>query len=311
MADLKALLHDRYGFDADALAELTPTMQTILAHRSCRAYTERDIDDGLLNLLIACAQSAPAKSNLQQYSIVVVRDPARRRRIGELVPDLAPWFDTAPVFLCFLGDVRRIRRLAGLRGRDYRNDNADTFMNACVDAALVTFATAEVDLIITDLVMPERDGFDLIKAIRGGTKAPGTPIIVASASAFAGDQVRAMAIGANEFMPKPVDSALLLQKMAALLKIEYDSGDKQAPDEAAAPSVQTLAGELGTPQARIVIDGIREAAELGQMRRVEALIDAVSDGAMSRALRTLLEPALREQDSELVLQPLDKMAGKA
>ncbi len=144
MADLKALLHDRYGFDADALAELTPTMQTILAHRSCRAYTERDIDDGLLNLLIACAQSAPAKSNLQQYSIVVVRDPARRRRIGELVPDLAPWFDTAPVFLCFLGDVRRIRRLAGLRGRDYRNDNADTFMNACVDAALVmqNFITA-------------------------------------------------------------------------------------------------------------------------------------------------------------------------
>jgi signal transduction histidine kinase/CheY-like chemotaxis protein len=180
-----------------------------------------------------------------------------------------------------------------------------------VDAALVTFATAEVDLIITDLVMPERDGFDLIKAIRGGTKAPGTPIIVASASAFAGDQVRAMAIGANEFMPKPVDSALLMQKLATLLKIEYDNGDQPASDEAVAPSVQTLAAELGTPQARIVIDGIREAAELGQMRRVEALIDAVSDGAMSRALRTLLEPALREQDSELVLQTLDKMAGKA
>jgi len=40
--------------------------------------------------------------------------------------------------------VRRIRRLAELRGHDYQNNNADTFMNACVDAALAmqNFITA-------------------------------------------------------------------------------------------------------------------------------------------------------------------------
>lgn len=141
MADIEALWQDRYGEGtapgAAASAALNPTIETILSHRSVRAYTERDVDEGLLDLLIACAQSAPAKSNLQQYSIVVVRDLTRRKKIAELVPDLSPWFETAPVFLCFLGDVRRIRRLAEMQGRDYQNDNADTFMNACVDAALV------------------------------------------------------------------------------------------------------------------------------------------------------------------------------
>jgi nitroreductase len=152
MADINTLWQARYG-DGEAPkaapgavegAPLNPVIERILAHRSIRAYAERDVDGGLLELLLACAQSAPAKSNLQQYSIVVVRDPARRAEIGKLVPDLSPWFETAPVFLTFLGDVRRIRRLAEMQGRDYQNDNADTFMNACVDAALVmqNFITA-------------------------------------------------------------------------------------------------------------------------------------------------------------------------
>ena len=40
------------------------------------------------------------------------------------------------MFLAFLGDVSRNRKLAELRGRDYANNNVDTFMNAAVDAAL-------------------------------------------------------------------------------------------------------------------------------------------------------------------------------
>lgn len=134
--DLAELLEGRYGFTPDAAAPLNATIEGILNHRSCRSYLDKDVDDGLLNVLLACAQSAPAKSNLQQYSIIVVRDAERRAKIAELVPGMAPWFGKAPVFLAFLGDVRRIRRLAEMRGHDYQNNNADTFMNACVDAAL-------------------------------------------------------------------------------------------------------------------------------------------------------------------------------
>ncbi|MDD9878143.1 MAG: nitroreductase family protein [Magnetovibrio sp.] len=136
MTEFAKMWEDRFGLEADTAAKhLNPTIEGLLTRRVCRTFAEKDIDGGLLDLLLACAQSAPTKSNLQQYSIVAVRDPATRRKIADLVPSM-PWIADAPVFLAFLGDVRRIRRLAALRGHDYANDNADTFMNACVDAAL-------------------------------------------------------------------------------------------------------------------------------------------------------------------------------
>ena len=136
MRDLKKMLQDRYGLEPNDQAEyLNETITGLLSHRVCRAFEDRELDAELLNLLLACAQSAPTKSNLQQYSIIVVREKAKQRAITDLIPSM-PWISGAPVFLAFLGDVRRIRRLADLRGHDYANNNADTFMNAAVDAAL-------------------------------------------------------------------------------------------------------------------------------------------------------------------------------
>ena len=135
MSETGELVQDRYGFEIDVTDQMNETLRTILSHRTCRNYTSDPVPDETLNLLLACAQSAPTKSNLQQYSIIHVKDPDKRRRVGELVPSML-WLATAPVLLIFLGDVRRIRRLAEMRGHTYQNNNADTFMNAAVDAAL-------------------------------------------------------------------------------------------------------------------------------------------------------------------------------
>ena len=178
-----------------------------------------------------------------------------------------------------------------------------------VDGALDVFASQDFDLVITDLVMPERDGFDLIHAIRGGTRRQATPIIVASASAFPGDQVRAMAAGANEFLSKPVDAIQLLQRMAVLLKIEYEHGRGATADAAGdPPSSLRYSDLLRSEAAREVVSRMREAAELGQVRRVETLLDGLQDAAMRRAFADLLGPALSQQDADLVLEALDRHA---
>ena len=113
-----------------------------------------------------------------------------------------------------------------------------------VDEALQTLDAQDVDLVITDLVMPERDGFDLIRSIRAGKRRPDLPIIVASASAFPGDQVRATAIGANEFLSKPVDASQLLQRMDALLKVEFLYGAEASDGVAPQPHQATLASSM-------------------------------------------------------------------
>ncbi len=135
MSETKDLVHDRYGIDVNVASVMNDTLRTLLSHRTCREFTNQPVGDDVLNLLFNCAQSAPTKSNLQQYSIVNVRDPDLRQRMGALVPTM-DWLSTAPIALVFLGDVRRIRQLAKVRGHDYKNNNIDTFMNGAVDAAV-------------------------------------------------------------------------------------------------------------------------------------------------------------------------------
>lgn len=138
MPEFTRSYQERFGLtpSPDDLPDPLPDgLRRLLARRSVRRYRPDPVAPSLLTALLACAQSGPTKSNLQQYSILVLRDEGKRRRLGELIAS-APWAAEAPVFLVFLGDPRRGRRIAEIRGYPYRNDNLDSFMNAAVDAAI-------------------------------------------------------------------------------------------------------------------------------------------------------------------------------
>lgn len=89
----------------------------------------------LLRTLLAAAQSAPSKSDLQQYAIIVLQDPAKIAAIARWIGGM-DWIAEAPVFLLFCGDIRRGRRVCAIHGRAHANDNVDTFINATADASL-------------------------------------------------------------------------------------------------------------------------------------------------------------------------------
>ena len=110
-------------------------LEAIRKRRSVRRYTDRPVADEMLDLLFACAFSASAKSDLQQASVVVIRDPAKRTAVADLIPSM-PWIRQAPVFMIWLGDSRRIRRICEMRGKPFANDHLDAFLNAATDCAL-------------------------------------------------------------------------------------------------------------------------------------------------------------------------------
>jgi len=76
------------------------------------------------------------------------------------------------------------------------------------------------DLVISDLSMPEGDGFDLIMEIRRLPAEAGgdTPAIAFSGSSDPLSRARALAYGFQEYVPKPVDSFLLVNTVAALAR---------------------------------------------------------------------------------------------
>ena len=108
----------------------------MLTHSSHRKWSAQTVSQELLDLLFACALSAPSKSDLQQADIVHVSDRLRVKAIADLIPDM-PWINDAPVFLMFCGNNRRIRQIGQWRGKPFANDHLDHFMNAAVDAGIV------------------------------------------------------------------------------------------------------------------------------------------------------------------------------
>ena len=135
---IEAALAERFGTRVPVDAKL-PALQElahIVEHRSHRRYTKQPVDPGHLRLLLACALSAPSKSDLQQADIVHVVSRDKVRAIAELIPDM-PWIAEAPVLLVFCGNNRRIRQIGEWCGKPFANDHLDHFMNAAVDAGVV------------------------------------------------------------------------------------------------------------------------------------------------------------------------------
>ncbi|MDX1977404.1 MAG: ATP-binding protein [Pseudanabaenaceae cyanobacterium bins.68] len=86
------------------------------------------------------------------------------------------------------------------------------------------------DLVITDLVMPEKNGLELSKLIRDRREWQHIPIIMVSASVF--DDVRnaSLAAGCDGFLPKPICSQDLFDLIGELLKIEWITIPTQTTD---------------------------------------------------------------------------------
>jgi FMN reductase [NAD(P)H] len=124
------------GGPSGEAAEDNDLIRRVLSRKTVRRYSDRVPAEGLLDLLVASALSASAKSDFQQASILRVRDAGKRAAIGALFPSM-PWIGNAPVFFVFLGDARRLHRIGELRGKPVKNGTLEGFFNASIDAALV------------------------------------------------------------------------------------------------------------------------------------------------------------------------------
>jgi two-component system, chemotaxis family, chemotaxis protein CheY len=83
--------------------------------------------------------------------------------------------------------------------------------------ALEQLAGRPIDLVITDLSMPEMDGMTLLQELRANPRFQNLPVIILTGSAYAQDNTRAKAAGATLFLTKPVESEELIATVARLL----------------------------------------------------------------------------------------------
>lgn len=103
-----------------------------------------------------------------------------------------------------------------LETQDYQYHTAKTGASAIMDVA-----SYHPDVIILDLGLPDMDGVDIIKKVRGWTN---TPIIVVSARSEDKDKVAALDAGADDYLTKPFSVDELLARLrVSLRRVRYDS----------------------------------------------------------------------------------------
>ena len=93
----------------------------------------------------------------------------------------------------------------------------NVFMSRNGKEALETLGQSSVDLVITDLLMPEMDGAELCRAIRSDISTSHLPIIVLSARTAAEAKMESFESGADAYIAKPFDIKVLIAQVDGLI----------------------------------------------------------------------------------------------
>ncbi|MFF7789189.1 HAMP domain-containing protein [Streptomyces sp. NPDC007991] len=91
--------------------------------------------------------------------------------------------------------------------------------------------SADVGLVLMDIMMPELDGHETISAIRRTPRWADLPIVALTAKAMPGDREKSIARGADDYVPKPVDIDRLLTVVCELLDPD-DTPEPEGTEEA-------------------------------------------------------------------------------
>lgn len=137
MTTAQEIFQTRYG-DATlpAPAAWSPIIEHLLGHRSVRSYLPDPVTEDQLAAIVAAAQSAASSSNLQAWSVVAVRDPARRAALADHAGGQAHVAE-APLQLVWLADLARLEHLALSNQRPAAAlDYLEMFLVGVIDAAL-------------------------------------------------------------------------------------------------------------------------------------------------------------------------------
>jgi len=84
---------------------------------------------------------------------------------------------------------------------------------------LKKLSAEKFDLILTDINMPIMDGLKLVSMVRNDPNYKTTPIIVITTEGATEDRERALALGANEYITKPIQTMKILETVKKLMSV--------------------------------------------------------------------------------------------
>jgi putative two-component system response regulator len=112
-------------------------------------------------------------------------------------------------------EAANVALLEGILG-----DNGFTRVNSVTDSrlALDAWRTFQPDLILLDLMMPHLDGYAILEALRAESTETFLPVVILTADVNEKSKLRALRLGATDFLLKPFDQTEVLLRICNLLE---------------------------------------------------------------------------------------------
>ncbi|WP_071517924.1 hybrid sensor histidine kinase/response regulator [Geitlerinema sp. PCC 9228] len=153
-------------------------------------------------------------------------------------------------------------------------------------------------LIITDLLMPDCDGFGFIQQLRQNPDLYAVPIIVSSASGIMVDRDRAIEYGGDDFLEKPVHATQLLQKLQQHLQLQWTYDAKETATEA----VKEVREESLIVPPPEVMETLYNLAYRGSLKKVQKYAESLQqeDGRFVPFSRKVVQFTRTFQEKQLI-----------
>ncbi len=97
----------------------------------------------------------------------------------------------------------------------FRKDGFSTFTAESAEEGMRLFRRVKPDLIVLDVMLPQRSGMDFCKALRRDSTVP---VIIVSARADEADRIKGLELGADDYVVKPFNLAELSARVKAILR---------------------------------------------------------------------------------------------
>ena len=117
------------------------------------------------------------------------------------------------------------------------------------------------DLVVLDLHLPRRDGFQILEDLRASGGQDCIPVLVLSGDFTPEAKQRALSSGAKDFLAKPFDHVEVVLRIENLLETRFLHQELRGRNESLARTVETRTRELLTTQSEIV-ERLAQAVEL-------------------------------------------------
>lgn len=149
------------------------------------------------------------------------------------------------------------------------------------------------DLVISDVMMPQVDGYQFLKQLRDDPRFKSLPVVFLTARGMTSDRIQGYQAGVDAYLPKPFDPDELIAIVENLIERRSSSSDETASSTELEKIAQQIAEIRGLIAKQTGLTTTPPPIRIDFTPREQSVLDLVAEGLMNKEIARRLETSVR------------------